>query len=114
MAWNLYTKSGNGVESLLADWEELRVCHGDLEIKLERLEYDEAGVLLAKTTGISTITEKTLYNAFPHLVQGEHRSPIADKLLGQRLVVLSVGHFEWDSETHCASERSHHSLVSFE
>ncbi|OWZ12207.1 hypothetical protein PHMEG_00014672, partial [Phytophthora megakarya] len=62
-----------------------------------RIEHEREDIILAFQTGYSTITKQTLRNGFPHLVDGDILSPIANKLLGRRLVVSTVGRFEWDA-----------------
>ncbi|KAF1775790.1 hypothetical protein GQ600_9740 [Phytophthora cactorum] len=68
---------------------------------LVSLEYTADGLVIGKTLGRLTITENTLYHAFPHLIgagEGEERAELARRLLGQQLVMRGAVHFEWDSE----------------
>ncbi|OWZ05959.1 hypothetical protein PHMEG_00021857 [Phytophthora megakarya] len=44
-----------------------------------------------------TITDKTLRTVLPHLAMSGEWSPLASKLLNQKLIVRGSVHFEWDA-----------------
>ncbi|KAK1930269.1 bZIP transcription factor 1 [Phytophthora citrophthora] len=84
-----------GPDALLENWRLLSLCYDDVNVKLKRLEQDGAsGTLVGKTVLSVTITQKTLENVFPHLISDE--SPLASKLLNQRLALRGSVHFDWD------------------
>ncbi|POM63464.1 BZIP transcription factor [Phytophthora palmivora] len=88
-----------GVEALLENWKGFSLCHDDVHFQLKRLEQINEDCLLAVTATRVTITENTLRQVYPHLVDanGVGCSPLAMKLLNQRLVIPGSVRFDWDS-----------------
>ncbi|GMF65824.1 unnamed protein product [Phytophthora lilii] len=75
-----------GVDALLEAWAAQSNGPGNL--------------LVAAIKGTLVINENTLRFAFPHLVEEYGRwSNLADRMLGQRLVLRGSVHFEWDRES---------------
>ncbi|KAK1935464.1 hypothetical protein P3T76_010689 [Phytophthora citrophthora] len=99
MTPNVVFNSGQGPQAMLRSWKCMSLWFQDVEQKLETMDRGAAGSLAVMTrTGI-TITERTLRNVFPHLItQNGSRSELAEKLLGQRIVMRGLTRFEWNSE----------------
>ncbi|ETL48658.1 hypothetical protein L916_01749 [Phytophthora nicotianae] len=85
----------SGAEALLEKWKFISLHHDDVYFQLKRLEQVGKESLVAVTSTSATITEKTLRHVYPHLV-GE-RSPLATKLLNQRLIMCGSVRFDWDA-----------------
>jgi hypothetical protein len=98
MALDVVLDVGRGPETVIKEWGCISQWFKDVELELEGLEKGPVGTLVASTTTSVTISEKTLRTVFPHLVSGE-RSPLADKLRGQRIVMRGSVRFEWDAAT---------------
>eukprot|EP00644_Phytophthora_capsici_P018203 jgi/Phyca11/113874/e_gw1.25.113.1 len=100
---NILHGSGHGVEALLLHWKRLSTWFKGVECRLVSLVQDTEDWVAATTVVSCTITETTVANVFPHLStnNGDGRSPLVDKLVGQRIVVKSLERFEWD----CAFDR---------
>ncbi|GMF40971.1 unnamed protein product [Phytophthora fragariaefolia] len=88
--------SGQGVEAMLRSWKCLSLWFQDVELELEGLDRGAAGSLVAITRTSITITERTLRNVFPHLCSNSSYRRLADRLLGQRIVMRGLTRFEWD------------------
>ncbi|OWY95846.1 hypothetical protein PHMEG_00034042 [Phytophthora megakarya] len=95
-----------GVKELLERWRLFSLFHGDVNVHLNNLEKRAGGSLLANTTTSITITENTLHHLYPHLVCSTENdddvgelSPLALKLLNQRLIVRGSVWFGWDEAT---------------
>ncbi|POM61176.1 hypothetical protein PHPALM_29848 [Phytophthora palmivora] len=92
---------GCGVDALMENWRFVSKFHPDIDVQLVCLENDVDGFMVGRTLGTLTITENTLMCAFPHLIKDEkdrERMQLADKLLGQQLVMRGSIHFEWDND----------------
>lgn len=87
--------SGQGVEAMMRSWKCLSLWFQDVELELEGLDRGAAGSLVAVTRTSVTITERTLRNVFPRLCSDRR---LADRLLGQRIVMRGLTRFEWDGE----------------
>ncbi|ETP53284.1 hypothetical protein F442_01796 [Phytophthora nicotianae P10297] len=92
-----------GVEALLQNWKLLSFYHGDLYVQLQRLDHVTKDSLQATITVSLTITESTLQNLYPHLLDSTardiddgQRPSLAAKLLNQRIVVHGSVRFDWD------------------
>ncbi|KAE9175534.1 hypothetical protein PF005_g25359 [Phytophthora fragariae] len=85
--------SGQGVEAMMRSWKCLSQWFQDVELELEGLDRGAAGSLVAVTRTGVTITERTLRNVFPRLCSDRR---LADRLLGQRIVMRGLTRFEWD------------------
>ncbi|KAL3658909.1 hypothetical protein V7S43_016050 [Phytophthora oleae] len=97
LAPNVIGLSGFGVEKLLDDYRALAFCLPSMITRLVRLTTGPGGSIHATTKVEIVITENTLRLVFPHLILGGTVSPLASKLLGQRVVMRGSTHFEWDS-----------------
>ncbi|KAL3657765.1 hypothetical protein V7S43_017337 [Phytophthora oleae] len=94
-----------GAQALLESWRLLSLYFDDIHVQLKRLEQVSTDSLLASTVTSVSITENTLQSAFPHLLvsrglEGEATSvwsPLAAKLLNQRLVLHGSVRFDWDA-----------------
>ncbi|OWZ01137.1 hypothetical protein PHMEG_00027540 [Phytophthora megakarya] len=82
-----------GPEAILKSWKCLSLCFDDVEAELEELKKSGESMIATTTTKV-TITERTLRNVFPHLVN--ERCELAMKLLNQRLEVRGSVRFAWD------------------
>ncbi|KAL3657590.1 hypothetical protein V7S43_017557 [Phytophthora oleae] len=91
--------SGQGPQAMLRSWKCMSLWFQDVEQEMETMDRGAAGSLAVMTRTGVTITERTIRNVFPHLVSKNGcRSELADKLLGQRIVMRGLTRFEWDSE----------------
>ncbi|OWZ00915.1 hypothetical protein PHMEG_00027795 [Phytophthora megakarya] len=99
MALNVTHDSGHGVEALLAHWKTFSLWFKHIEYRLTSLEVDTENSIHANTETSFTITETTLTKVFPHLCENDksQRSPLANKLLGQRIVMKGSTRLDWDS-----------------
>ncbi|KAG3180044.1 hypothetical protein PC128_g15721 [Phytophthora cactorum] len=98
----------HGVEALLENWKLLSLYHDDVFVQLQRLDYVTEDSLQATTTVGLTITENTLQHLYLHLLvspirdhKEEQVSPLAAKLLNQRIVVRGTVRFDWDEASCC-------------
>ncbi|KAG6623255.1 uncharacterized protein IUM83_06263 [Phytophthora cinnamomi] len=84
-ASSVVSESGYGTDALMENWSFVSRYHPDIDIQLTCLENNAEGFMVGRTLGRLTITENTLRNAFPHLVDAEEeeRIHLADKLLCQ-------------------------------
>lgn len=99
MAPDVQFNAGYGVEAALENWRLVSLHHEHLEVDLERVERGAEGSVIAHMNGITTSTVKMLRMAFPNYNDNdeeEKQGPIAEKLLGQRLVVPSGISFRFD------------------
>ncbi|OWZ20429.1 hypothetical protein PHMEG_0005142 [Phytophthora megakarya] len=99
MASDVIHDTGRGVEAVLTHWKTLSLCFKRVECRLISLEICTEESLVAQTATSFTITEATLVNMFPHLCENEksQRSPLTNKLLGQRIVMKGSTRLDWDS-----------------
>ncbi|KAG1690138.1 hypothetical protein DVH05_028346 [Phytophthora capsici] len=91
--------SGQGPQAMLRSWKCMSLWFQDVEQEMETMDRGAAGSLAIMTRTGVTITERTLRNVFPHLINhnGSY-SELAHKLLGQRIVMRGLTRFEWNSE----------------
>ncbi|KAF1791175.1 hypothetical protein GQ600_10818 [Phytophthora cactorum] len=85
-----------GAEAILQNWRLFSVFHGDVNVQLKRLQQVAADSLLATMAISLTITKNTLHQLYPHLVSDDQVSPLAVRLLNQRIVVCGSMRFVWD------------------
>ncbi|RLM97663.1 hypothetical protein BBO99_00004194 [Phytophthora kernoviae] len=93
-----------GVEELLQNWKLLSLYFGSVHVHLEHLKSIAIDSLQATTTTSVTITKSTLRYVFPHLnsdgnggVHGGQWSPLAARLVDQRVVMRGSVFFGWDA-----------------
>ncbi|KAF4137214.1 hypothetical protein GN958_ATG13590 [Phytophthora infestans] len=103
VAHDVTDRVDHGVEALLENWKRLSLYHDDVNVELKRLEYVAVDSLQATTTVGLTITESTLQNLFPHLLDSrasdneeKQESSLAAKLLNQRIIAHGSARFDWD------------------
>ncbi|ETO73029.1 hypothetical protein F444_10991 [Phytophthora nicotianae P1976] len=100
MSPNVMVKSGSGIPALLEIWRSISLRHDGLDVRLERLENGPEGLFIATTKCCFTITLSMIQQEFPHLIDEEGKPlPLAEKLLGQQVVLLSEVRFDWDEST---------------
>ncbi|OWY90959.1 hypothetical protein PHMEG_00040670, partial [Phytophthora megakarya] len=92
-----------GPKAILTRWMLFSLCFDNINLEVQRLEKGPVENTVVATIIISvTISPGSLRLVFPHLIQqGEHDSRVkalADKLLGQQLVVPGSDVFEWDDK----------------
>ncbi|KAG1709105.1 hypothetical protein DVH05_022737 [Phytophthora capsici] len=92
-----------GVNAHLERWRLFSLYHDNVQLQLEGLEKGPGNSIMAATkTGI-TITENTLRNLYGHLLVSESDdarwSPLAYRLLGQRIEMYGSIHFICDPTT---------------
>ncbi|OWZ06597.1 hypothetical protein PHMEG_00021127 [Phytophthora megakarya] len=93
MTVDVATNSGYGATAVLKCWGYLHWFE-DVEVNLESMRKCTNGVI-STTVASMTISERTLHNVFPTLLNGENED-LAGKLLGKRVTVTGVTYFEWD------------------
>lgn len=110
MSIDVLLNTGQGHNAMLRNWKCMSLWFQDVEVTLEGLDRSAAGSLEAITKTSVTITERTLRNAFPRLVSkdGAHFE-LAQQLLGRRIVMRGLTHFEWDSGRRCFTSVMTHS-----
>ncbi|ETI39265.1 hypothetical protein F443_15136 [Phytophthora nicotianae P1569] len=97
MAPDMAFNTGQGPEAMIKSWKCISLWFQNVELELEGMERGPTGLLVASTTTRVTITERTLRNVFPHLwVQTGSYKELAEKLLGQRIVMRGSIQFEWN------------------
>ncbi|KAF1787580.1 hypothetical protein JG687_00013634 [Phytophthora cactorum] len=100
MASSVMVKSGSGIPAMLGIWRSISRRYDGLDVRLVRLENDPEGSFIATTKCYFTITQSMLLQEFPHLVTEEGKlPPLAEKLLGQQIVLPSGARFDWDEST---------------
>ncbi|KAG3083163.1 hypothetical protein PI124_g18880 [Phytophthora idaei] len=98
MTHDVVTSAGFGPESMMRSWRFLQ-WFDDVEVELEGLRDGGDEILTAVTKTTVTITTQTLRHLFPHLCGSENGSRsaiVADKLVGQRVVMHGSTGFTWD------------------
>ncbi|KAK1937163.1 hypothetical protein P3T76_009941 [Phytophthora citrophthora] len=89
-----------GVEAALENWKLFTVYFEDVRVEIKDMKMPTPDTLVASTTTSVCITNKTLRNAFPHLIDDSGKpSPLATRLLGEKLVMKDSVLFRWDSST---------------
>ncbi|KAG1688392.1 hypothetical protein DVH05_025683 [Phytophthora capsici] len=100
MAPDVVVGSLFGIDAALENWRLFTHYFEDVRTELKDMKMPTSDTLIAGTTTSVTITEKTLRHAFPHLIgDSDKLSPLAAKLLGERLVMKEAVLFGWDSAT---------------
>ncbi|OWY94941.1 hypothetical protein PHMEG_00035191 [Phytophthora megakarya] len=79
-----------GVRALVQNWQRVTATHPDIDISLVRLEQRSDDSVVTTVKVLTTISEDTMRYAFPHLVDGNTFSLIAQKLLGCQLEIEGV------------------------
>jgi hypothetical protein len=104
MASDVTSGSMSGAEALLEKWRLMSLHHSDTQVQLRCLNEVAKDSVLATATMSLTITEQTLRCVYPHLLHSESESdlelelsPLAAKLLNQRLEIQGSMRFDWDS-----------------
>ncbi|KAI9982163.1 hypothetical protein PInf_008054 [Phytophthora infestans] len=98
MAPDMVFNTGRGPEAIVKTWKCISLWFQDVELELEGMEKGSTGSIVATTITRITITERSLRNVFPHLwVQSGRYNELAEKLLGQRIVMRGAIQFNWDS-----------------
>lgn len=98
MAEDVAGDTGYGVESLMENWMQLSLYHDAIEIELVRLDVGPGGDLIATVRSATTMSEKVLRHGFPHLFDNGDWTPLAARLLNQRIVMQGAVSFIWDKE----------------
>ncbi|KAI9982744.1 hypothetical protein PInf_008739 [Phytophthora infestans] len=95
-----------GVSAQLENWRLLALYFTDVHVDLKGLKTPTPDTLIAATVTSLTITEKTLSLVFPHLnsdgvggSEGGVWTPLAVRLLNQKIVMHGSVLFRWDSTT---------------
>ncbi|KAE8968258.1 hypothetical protein PR001_g27850 [Phytophthora rubi] len=104
MAPDVVDGSSSGGDTQIETWRRFALYFGDVHVELRGMKIPSDDTLVASTMTTVTITRNTLRYAFPHLnsdgdagTQGGDWSPIASRILGQRLVVHGSVLFGWDN-----------------
>ncbi|KAF4139190.1 hypothetical protein GN958_ATG11550 [Phytophthora infestans] len=95
-----------GVNAQLENWRLFALYFTDARVDLKGLKTPTPDTLIAGTVTSLTITEKTLSPVFPHLnsdgvggCEGGVWSPLAVRLLNQKIVMHGSVLFRWDNTT---------------
>ncbi|KAF1791177.1 hypothetical protein GQ600_10820 [Phytophthora cactorum] len=88
----------HGVEALLENWKLLSLYHDDVFVQLQRLDYVTEDSLQATTT-VAFVSHLLVSPIRDH--KEEQVSPLAAKLLNQRIVVRGTVRFDWDEASCC-------------
>ncbi|OWZ05342.1 hypothetical protein PHMEG_00022583 [Phytophthora megakarya] len=93
-----------GVEAQLQIWKLFTFYFDDIHLEMTEMDMSTPHTLVAGTILSVTITSNTLVRAFPHLTnvgsggtKGDKWSPLANRLLGQKLVMRGSALFGWNS-----------------
>ncbi|KAH7491407.1 uncharacterized protein KRP23_330 [Phytophthora ramorum] len=104
LAPDVANASSFGVEEQIENWRLFALYFADADLKLEGMSSPTPDTLVASTTTTVTLTSNTLRYAFPHLnsdgsggTQGGVWSPLAARMLGQKLVMRGSVTFSWDT-----------------
>ncbi|KAE8996711.1 hypothetical protein PR003_g4867 [Phytophthora rubi] len=104
MAPDVVDGSPSGGDTQIETWRCFALYFGDVHVELRGMKMPSEDTLVASTITMVTVTRNTLRYAFPHLnsdgdagTQGGDWSPIAGRILGQRLVVHGSVLFGWDN-----------------
>ncbi|GMF23077.1 unnamed protein product [Phytophthora lilii] len=88
--------AGYGVQRLLLNWRLLSLCFDDIHVEIDDMKTVASNVLVISTTTSVTISEDTLFHAFPHLnCSSGEVTLLAKKLLGQRIDICGSMCFVW-------------------
>ncbi|GMF09095.1 unnamed protein product [Phytophthora lilii] len=98
MAPDVACSSGFGREAMMKSWRWLQFFD-DVQVELRVMKNSTENAVDAVTRTHVTITEHTLRNLFPQLLDKNEdtASEFATKLLGRRIVMHGSVHFEWDN-----------------
>uniref|UniRef100_H3GRH1 Uncharacterized protein n=1 Tax=Phytophthora ramorum TaxID=164328 RepID=H3GRH1_PHYRM len=95
-----------GVEEQIENWRLFALYFREADLELEGMSSPTPDTLVASTTTSVTLTSNTLRYAFPHLnsdgsggTQGGVWSPLAARMLGQKLVMRGSVTFGWDDSS---------------
>ncbi|OWZ14786.1 hypothetical protein PHMEG_00011678 [Phytophthora megakarya] len=86
-----------GVRALVQNWQRVTATHPDIDISLIRLEQNADDSVAVTVKVLTIISEDTVMYAFPHLMDGDNFSPLAQKLLGRQLELDGVLQMTWDA-----------------
>ncbi|OWZ08660.1 hypothetical protein PHMEG_00018757 [Phytophthora megakarya] len=106
MAPDVIVGSKFGVEAQLENWKLFALYFDDIQLELRGMNILTSDMLVAHTMINVTITSNTLRRVFPHLnsdgcggTKGGSWSPLATKMLDQKLVMRGSVVFGWDNAT---------------
>ncbi|KAF4129946.1 hypothetical protein GN958_ATG20838 [Phytophthora infestans] len=71
----------------------------DVEVELEHLSKSAGNSMIVTTITSVTITQRTLANVFPHLLNSKNEDTLASKLRGQRITMRGSTCFKWNAVT---------------
>lgn len=96
MAPDVSVNSGFGIDALVEEWRFIP----QTTVQLLQLTYDGSTTMLASVKLLITFTEVLMRISFSHLVDTDNKlAPLAEKLLGKRLVVPVSVSFQWNATT---------------
>ncbi|KAF1779821.1 hypothetical protein GQ600_15703 [Phytophthora cactorum] len=94
MASSVMVKSGSGITAMLGIWRSISRRYDGLDVRLVRRVFHRYDQVLFHHH------QSMLLQEFPHLVTEEGKlPPLAEKLLGQQIVLPSGARFDWDEST---------------
>ncbi|POM74395.1 Hypothetical protein PHPALM_8656 [Phytophthora palmivora] len=85
-----------GVKAVMENLILQSKCYQDMDLCPLRMDYGPGDSLIVTTTCEFSIAEETLIYGFPNLVNGG-LSPLAEKMLGKKIVVQGSTYFNWDN-----------------
>ncbi|EGZ16311.1 hypothetical protein PHYSODRAFT_346831 [Phytophthora sojae] len=104
MAQNVEVNGGRGAETMLKSWKGRARWFDDVDVELLALLKGPGDSVVASTKASITITDQTLRYVFPHLrsdedgAAGAKKALIADRILGQQIVLYGSTIFGWDGD----------------
>lgn len=88
---------GIGAQALMKNMVLQSQCSQEIDLRSLRMDDGPGGSLFVTTKSVFTISENTLCFGLPHLVENGKWSPLADKMVGKKIVMHGSMHFVWDS-----------------
>ncbi|POM67430.1 Hypothetical protein PHPALM_16575, partial [Phytophthora palmivora] len=85
-----------GVKAVMENLILQSKCYQDMDLCPLRMDHGPGDSLIVTTTCEFSIAEETLIYGFPNLVNGG-LSPLAEKMLGKKIVVQGSTYFNWDN-----------------
>ncbi|GMF10188.1 unnamed protein product [Phytophthora lilii] len=102
LAHDVASNAGRGVEVIVRTWEQYVNCFGAIQVEVKGLQKSSGGASIARTKTSFRNSQHTIRSVFPHLCKDQNgstecgRSSLANRLLGQQIVMHGKTRFEWD------------------
>ncbi|KAG7387599.1 hypothetical protein PHYBOEH_008216 [Phytophthora boehmeriae] len=96
MTSNVMIETGSGIEAMMESWSMASRYFDDIDCQLMCLENGPRETLVGTLDVRIDVTLQTLRHVFPHLIEGEKLTPLAEKMVGHQLYLSSSVYLEWD------------------